>query len=140
MRRLPPRYGAGMHAVDTNVVVRYLTGDDARQTARAKAYIDGNEVFVPTTVILETEWILRTIYGFANADIAIALRTFGGQPTVNFEHLRVVWAALDLAERGVDFADALHLAASGHCETFVSFDRALAKTAKAMANLTVREP
>ena len=43
-----------MLAVDTNVIVRYLTGDDAEQFAKASAFIRDEDVYVCTTVLLET--------------------------------------------------------------------------------------
>ena len=49
-----------MLAIDTNLIVRYLTGDHPKQSAKAKALIDGNDVFVCTTVLLEADWVLRT--------------------------------------------------------------------------------
>ena len=56
-----------MLAIDTNLIVRYLTGDHPRQSARAKALIDGNDVFVCTTVLLEAElgmaWKLHRMWG-----------------------------------------------------------------------------
>ena len=58
-----------MLAVDTNVVVRYLTGDEVEQFAKAKALIDGEDVFVCTTVLLETEWVLRSLYGYPPAQL-----------------------------------------------------------------------
>jgi predicted nucleic-acid-binding protein len=51
----------------------------------------------------------------------------------------MVAAALDLAETGMDFADALHLTRSVHCEGFVTFDRKLVKAAKAAGRAGVRE-
>jgi predicted nucleic-acid-binding protein len=48
-----------MLAIDTNLIVRYLVGDDLGQAARARRLIDNNDnnnVFVCTTVLLETEW------------------------------------------------------------------------------------
>ena len=63
-----------MRAVDTNVVVRYLTGDDPGQAARAKAAIDAGDVFVSTTVLLESAWVLRSVYGFAEEEVAAACR------------------------------------------------------------------
>ena len=53
-----------MLAVDTNVIVRYLTGDDAEQFAKASALIRSEDVYVCTTVLLETEWVLRRGYRF----------------------------------------------------------------------------
>ena len=44
-----------MHAVDTNVIVRYLTGDDPVQADKARAIIGQEPVFVPRTVVLEVE-------------------------------------------------------------------------------------
>ena len=61
-----------MLAIDTNIVVRYLTADHPEQSPKAKWLIDGEEVFVCTTVLLETEWVLRSVYDFAPADIVKA--------------------------------------------------------------------
>src|SRR3954471_11069924 len=58
-----------MLAVDTNVVVRYVTRDHPEQSPRAKALIDGNDVLLATTVLLETEWVLRSAYGFDRAEM-----------------------------------------------------------------------
>ena len=50
-----------MLAIDTNVVVRYLTDDHPGQSPRARGLIDGQAVFVAVTVILEVEWVLRSV-------------------------------------------------------------------------------
>ena len=112
-----------MRAVDTNIVVRYLTGDDPRQSAKARAVVDGGDVFVSTTVFLESEWVLRSVYRFGGTDVAKALRAFAGLPDVSVENPVLLAAALDHAERGMDFADALHLSAAAHCEALLTFDR-----------------
>ncbi|MDD1535265.1 MULTISPECIES: type II toxin-antitoxin system VapC family toxin [unclassified Bradyrhizobium] len=128
-----------MIAIDTNLIVRYLTRDHATQSARARALIDGERVFAAVTVLLEVEWVLRSAYGYQAADVVHALRAFAGLPTVMVEDGAMVAAALDLAERGMDFADALHLTRSGHCEAFVTFDRKLVKAAKQAGHEGVRE-
>ncbi|WP_061020160.1 type II toxin-antitoxin system VapC family toxin [Bradyrhizobium sp. CCH5-F6] len=128
-----------MLAIDTNLIVRYLTGDHVAQSARARALIDGESVFAAVTVLLEVEWVLRSAYGYQAADIVHALRVFAGLPTVTVEDGAMVAAALDLAETGMDFADALHLTRSGHCEAFLTFDRKLIKAAKAAGRAGVRE-
>ena len=46
-------------AIDTNIIVRLLTGDDASQCQQARHIFESHEVFIPDTVILETEWVLR---------------------------------------------------------------------------------
>ncbi|QQN66303.1 type II toxin-antitoxin system VapC family toxin [Bradyrhizobium diazoefficiens] len=128
-----------MIAIDTNLIVRYLTGDHATQSALARALIDGERVFATITVLLEVEWVLRGAYEYRAADVVPALRGFAGLPTVTVEDGAMVAAALDLAEKGMDFADALHLTRSGHCEGFVTFDRKLVRAAKAAGHEGVRE-
>jgi predicted nucleic-acid-binding protein len=54
-----------MLAVDTNVIVRYLTRDDDEQFAKANALIGSEDVYVCTTVLLETECVLRRGYRFS---------------------------------------------------------------------------
>lgn len=129
-----------MRAIDTNVVVRYLTGDHPDQSPRAKALIDGQAVFVPVTVLLETEWVLRSAYGYARAEVIQALRAFGGLPTVTLEDADRVAEALDRAADGMDFADALHLGRSGHCSGFASFDQRLIAAALSAGIETVGAP
>jgi predicted nucleic acid-binding protein len=128
-----------MLAIDTNVVVRYLTNDHPEQSPRSRRLIDGQAVFVAITVILETEWVLRSTYGYGQAEIVGALRAFGGLPTVEMEDVALVSSALDLAEAGMDFADALHLGKSAHCAGFATFDRKLAKAALAVGLSGVQE-
>ncbi|MBP6999966.1 type II toxin-antitoxin system VapC family toxin [Amaricoccus sp.] len=128
-----------MLAIDTNVVVRYLTGDHPEQAARARALVDGAPVFVPVTVALETDWVLRSAYGYRPAEVARALRAFGGLPGVSLEDADSVAAALDLAGQGMDFADALHVVRSGLCDGFATFDRRLARAAAEAGLTSVRE-
>jgi len=129
-----------MLAIDTNVVVRYLTGDHPEQARRARALVDGQPVFVPVTVALETEWVLRSAYQFKPPQITKALRAFGGLPTVTFEDSGMIVAALARVEQGMDFADSLHLARSAHCEGFRSFDRKLITAAHTSGLKNVSEP
>jgi predicted nucleic-acid-binding protein len=133
------RRSAGMIAIDTNQIVRYLTGDHPQQSARAKALIHAEKVFAAVTVILETEWVLRSAYGHRPADVAHALRAFAGLPTVTIEDAARVAAAFDLAESGMDFADALHLVRSAHCAQFATFDRRMVKAARSLGLRGVKE-
>ena len=121
-----------MRAIDTNVVVRALVDDDRRQASAVQELIAEHEVFVPITVILESEWVLRSGYSFAPAEIAAGLRRLGGLPGVNVEDPGEVAQALDWLEQGMDFTDALHLARATRCDAFVTFDRKFAKRAKAL--------
>lgn len=128
-----------MLAIDTNVVVRYLTGDHPEQSPRARQLINGGPVFIATSVILEVEWVLRSAYGYGQGEIVQALRALGGLPTIEMDDAAIVSAALDLAERGMDFADALHLGKSAHCVGFATFDRRFVKAAKAAGYDRVQE-
>jgi predicted nucleic-acid-binding protein len=127
-----------MLAIDTNVIVRYLADDHPRQSAQAKALIDGHDVFVATTVLLETERVLRGVYGFEAPRLAEALRAFAGLPRVTLEDEAAAARALDWMAAGMDFADALHVAKSSDCEAFVSFDKRLLRAAARLGGVKVR--
>lgn len=129
-----------MLAIDTNVIVRYLTGDDPQQAARARAVIDKNEVFVSTTVLLEAEWVLRSAYRFRGTHVLEALRAFAGLPRVALEDEIRTARALDLAMTGIDFADALHLCHANECEAFVTFDERLVRRTEQLGGPKVRTP
>ncbi len=130
-----------MLAVDTNVVVRFLTRDDPPQFAKADALIRDNDVYACATVLLETEWVLRSVYRYSQNRIVEALTDFLGLPHVTVEDPAAAAKALKWAGFGMDFADALHLARSRHCDAFISFDRHLAATVGSIdSEIVVREP
>ncbi len=129
-----------MISIDTNVVVRYLVADEPEQFRRATALIEGETVFVTMTVVLEAEWVLRANYRLGGPAILNALRKFAGLPSVIVEDPSALAKALDWAEQGMDFTDALHLAGSIECEAFASFDRGLARAAAKVGAMAVRAP
>ncbi|HEX4077953.1 MAG TPA: type II toxin-antitoxin system VapC family toxin [Rhizomicrobium sp.] len=129
-----------MLAIDTNLVIRYLVGDHPTQAAKARSLIDGNDVFVGATVLLESEWVLGSIYGFDSERITAALAAFAGLPRVTVEDPALLATALDWMSKGIDFADALHLLRPEHCEAFVTFDARFAKAANRLGGLSVRTP
>lgn len=129
-----------MRAIDTNVIVRFLTADDAVQAKAARKVIEDGDIFVSLTVLLETEWVLRAGYGLSVTEIVDALRALAGLPGVTIEEPAQLALALDWTGKGMDFADALHLTGASHCAAFVSFDRKLAKHAKAHAATPVVVP
>ncbi len=116
-----------MLAVDTNVVVRLLVNDDPRQGAAARRLFETDEIWIGVTVLLETAWVLESVYGLDTDDAARALRSLLGLPNVHAENPAAVAAALDAAGHGLELADALHLARAPADAEFVTFDRALAK-------------
>jgi predicted nucleic acid-binding protein len=127
-------------AVDTNIIVRYLTADHPEQFAKASVLIHGEDVYVCTTVLLETEWVLRGGYRFGCDRIIAALTAFAGLPRVNLEDPALAAKALDWMRSGMDFADALHLAKAEGCDAFVSFDQRFATVANALSEVKVRAP
>jgi predicted nucleic-acid-binding protein len=129
-----------MVAVDTDVVIRLLTRDHAAQAARAAEIFRSGRVLIPTTVMLETAWVLRYSYGLGSDAILRALRALLGLPDVSAEDPIAVVAALHLLEQGIDFADALHIASSTPAARFVTFDRRLVKRSAGLAPIEVALP
>jgi predicted nucleic acid-binding protein len=129
-----------MLAVDTNVVVRYLTADDTAQFARAVAVIEETDTFIGLTVLLETEWVLRSVYRYGPARIVEALRGLAGLPRVTVAESSLVGIALEWVEHGLDFADALHLSLAQSHEAFITFDGDLTARAAGLSTVPVRLP
>ncbi len=123
-----------MIAVDTNILVRIATLDDPAQAKRAAKLLAKEKVFISKTVLLETEWVLRYAYERTRENILTSLLHFTGLPNVTLENEWEVARALEWFESGLDFADALHLAASTQAEAFASFDAKFCKKAKQLNN------
>jgi predicted nucleic-acid-binding protein len=118
-----------VRALDTNVLVRALVQDDAAQGRRAEACLSAQPVYVPVTVILELEWVLRSRYGYSPKAIADAMERLAIlENAVVGEQAAVVAAARKLRQ-GWDIADALHHALAAGCDDFATFDTHLARRA-----------
>ena len=128
-----------MRAVDTKIVIRYLIRDEPGQTARAQAAVDAGDVFVGTTVLLESAWVLRSAYGLGGSEVTAALRRFAGLPGVTVENPVTVADSFDRAEAGMDFADALHPGTAAQCDALLTFDRRFIRMAR-NASVRVVEP
>ncbi|MDD5390409.1 MAG: type II toxin-antitoxin system VapC family toxin [Gallionellaceae bacterium] len=124
-----------MIAVDTNVLVRLLTGDDPGQTKRAAELFRRENILIPKTVLLETEWVLRYSYQLSPPAILAAFQKLLGLPQVTLEDGPAIAEALTRYEAGMDFADALHLASGRAAETFATFDARLKKRAGRQAKV-----
>jgi predicted nucleic-acid-binding protein len=112
-----------MITLDTNIWVRYLTNDDQLQACRALKLLEqADAVFLPKTVLLELEWVLRAAYRVKPADIHRSLLQILGLPITVAESAGQVAAALDYYEQGYDLADALHLASSDTARAVYTFD------------------
>ena len=112
-----------MKAIDTNVVIRVITCDDAVQTPIADNIIASGPVLLTVTVLMECEWVLRSQYHYPRDLIASALLRFMDVETVvPADRSRFNWA-LECYSEGADLADMLHIATAFDAETFVTFDR-----------------
>jgi|SRR5580658_1201558 predicted nucleic-acid-binding protein len=119
-----------MTAVDTNVIVRLLTGDDVEQAAAAKSLLAAESIWIAKTVLLETGWVLRSVYGFNEDAVRNALGKLLGLRNVHAEDETSVAAALALAVHGIELADALHLSSRPPGAAFVSFDQSFVRAAQ----------
>jgi predicted nucleic-acid-binding protein len=116
-------------AIDTNVLVRFITRDNDVQAKRALRLFERSIVYVTTTVLMETEWVLRKTYRYDVEQIAQAFEIIMGNSGLILDEPSRVAAALKGFRAGVDFADALHVAGCHDSEAFATFDDALRKRA-----------
>lgn len=120
-----------MTAVDTNILIRVMTRDAEPQATRAFALLRKQErIFIPKTVLLEHEWVLRRTYGYSPTEILAAYRQLLDTPKIQIEDETAVLQALSFYERGMDFADSLHIASAGPGCAFATFDAALQRVAE----------
>jgi predicted nucleic-acid-binding protein len=129
-----------MPAVDTNILVRLLTGDNPAQFKASQMLFSAADIFIPDTVILETEWVLRAAYDLEPALICNAFRQVFGLPNVTLTNGQVVALAIAWHEAGVDFADAFHLALSQHHQSLKTFNADFIKRAKSLGACRVEKP
>lgn len=126
-----------MRSLDTNVLARFFVDDpDDAQTAQqrpAAVAALAERSFVPVTVLLELEWVLRGFYELPAKDVARVMRALASIEHVTLEDRHAILVAIDAFDKGMDFADALHLARSSRASRFATFDRRLAKRAKALS-------
>ena len=124
-----------MPALDTNILVRYIVQDDSAQLAAAQRLIrrcvtEQLTLFVPITVTLELEWVLRSNFGFAKEETVGALSDLFSAAELSFESERALEVALDLyRSKAADFADCVHIALAAQAgeQPLWTFDKAAAK-------------
>ena len=129
-----------MIAVDTNLLVRILTNDDPDQARRALEILNNDDIFIPKTVLLETEWVLRYAYEIDRANVLTGFQKLLGLPNVNVENPDTIYQAISWYENKFDFADALHLASSRRCVSFATFDSSFIKKAQQASSMEMIKP
>ena len=117
--------------MDTNVLVRFLVEDKgaADQCRAAKELFTKRAVFIPESVLLETEWVLRAVYTVARAEIHAAFTKLLGLGQVSVPDRSVLRQVLACYAAGFDFADAWHLIRSEGQE-MKTFDKGFMKKAR----------
>jgi predicted nucleic-acid-binding protein len=119
-----------MTAVDTNVLVRLLTGDEPKQATAARTLFASGPIWIAKTVLLETNWVLHSLYGFDEDTIREAFTKLLGLKNVHTEDEPSVSSALALTAHGIELADALHLSSRPPGATFVSFGQSFVRRAR----------
>lgn len=118
-----------MIAADTNIIVRLIVRDHPEQAACAEKLVE-EPVFLSSTVLLETTWVLGSSYRLDRATIAAALLALLDLPTISVEDEALVrWAIGRYAQDDADIADMLHLVEARGAKGFATFDRAIGQDA-----------
>lgn len=129
-----------MVAIDTNVLVRLLVGDHPVQSNASRRLFRSQPIFIPDTVLLETEWVLRAAYALKPSDVCAAFRKVCGLPNVRVADCQLIASVIDWHEAGLDFADAFHLALSSGQNVFMTFDARFRTLAAKHTNHRVEKP
>ena len=129
-----------MIAIDTNLIIRFLTHDDERQYKKSFSVFNSQEVFIPDTVILETEWVLRYAYNFSPEDICGAFINLFGLKNIHLSNATFIAQAIEWHKQGMDFSDALHLTQCQQYEKLYTFDKAFSSKAKNLTSCSVISP
>jgi len=119
-----------LRAVDSNVLVRLVTRDDARQVAAAQEFV-GNGAWVSNLALAEATWVLETVYERKSPEIAAAVEMFLNQKSLIIQDADAVANALESFRKrpALGFSDCLILEIArkaGHLP-LGTFDRNLAK-------------
>ena len=119
-----------MRSVDTNVLVRLIVRDDAKQVIAAERFIERG-AWVSQIVLAETSWVLSAVYGLDHAEIATAVEMLINQAVVTIQDSDVVLAALNhyRLRPSLGFSDCLVLEVArkaGHMP-FGTFDKNLSR-------------
>lgn len=125
-----------MIGLDTNVLVRYIMQDDAKQAPQATRLVESLSAeapgFLPLVAVVELAWVLSSAYDLDRTQLVEAFEGVLRTKELVIERAEVVWKALRAFQSvNADFADCLiaHSAASAGCEKTMTFDRGAAKSA-----------
>lgn len=129
-----------MIAVDTNIIVRLIVADDEVQVARAMALAAREPLFVSFTVLVETEWVLRSRYSYDRHRTIEALEGLERLIDLRYEEDADVRWAVERFRLAGELADYLHIASARRIGRFASFEDKLPRRAGNDAPATVETP
>ncbi len=124
-----------MKAIDTNILIRFLIGDDELQAKKVytifkKAESEKKELFVPLLVILEMVWVLESVYDIPRAEILDSINDLLAMPIFKFDQLSTLQQFTHSAQGNkIDLSDLLiaHSTKANGCETVITFDKKASK-------------
>lgn len=124
-----------MKGIDTNILIRFLIGDEELQAKKVykifkKAESEKNELFVPLLVMLELIWVLESVYEISRTDILESISELILMPILKFEHQSALQQFTHAAQGNkYDLSDLLisHSAKAQGCETVITFDKKASK-------------
>lgn len=130
-----------MKAVDTNILARFFVDDpDDEQAALQRpiaAAILSQAIYIPMTVILEFEWVMRGFYKLNRSEILHVYQVLLSFSHVKIESHSILLAALGYYQQGLDFADSLHAAQAQDYQAIVTFDAKFVKKAQYIPSIHV---
>jgi len=120
-----------MRGIDTNILVRFLVGDDEFQAGKVyrlfkKAEADKEELFVSLLVVLELVWVLESVYDIARDEILESISDLLLMPILRFEQPSVLQQfVLSARDNNNDLSDLLiaHTAREQGCRSVLTFDK-----------------
>ncbi len=115
--------------VDTNILIRHITGDPPEQAGRATRYLaHADQLLLPDLILAEVAYVLESYYEAPRLQIAETLRAVLAFPAVRVVDSALLYRVVELYEvHGLDFADAYLVASAERTGVGVvaSFDRGI---------------
>ena len=124
-----------MKAIDTNILIRFLVGDDEMQAKKVysilkKAESGKKDLFVPLLVVLEMIWVLESVYDISRTEILDSISDLLLMPIFKFDQQSALQQLLHSAQGNkYDLSDLLiaHSAKVNGCEAVITFDKKASK-------------